>query len=559
MGIKQTIYSYPIKELAKLKTTEYVYTSKKKGKKMKSIHKNLQKVHSGIQYLGILFVFPALMSFIDPVFAENEENLVSTSGNIDSIQADAVNDAQRGKYPQAIKKFQDIVSIQDQNVAATYNNLGYTFLLNNDYQNAIENFKKAIERNPGLVPALANLGKMLYQVGNYQDAITYGERTISLDPQNPNVREWLPDAYKKAADKRMYDLQNMKIKVNNTEGEKKEGSAIVIPKKPESRIELNGLLELGWDKSGKKLFFYGPTTNIPFPVGFLAELWASPEVQITGQVKIPNMGLNLPYFISSEEDVKFIFHTKESYYGIGIYFSQANFGNDLLYSTGEFIHNSDYPRRNDTKLGFVIGSHKEFNSFIFYTYPRFLFQDMAKGPQSIEFDRSLTKIEYRIVYPEDKKRELIPWHFEIAMGMKIDEYFITEYNTAPSDASVGHYFGIYDLYVNFAFGKIQQIFDKIPFQLGFILGTRFYFQELDDPKPFTFGNGQGYFGFDSNGALSGKAFPTYNHMCFIFDIYAKQMFLNKLVVMEKIGTELPTKTTEPYNGFSAAISVSYTF
>ena len=502
------------------------------------------------------------MAWSNPVFPQEDTNMANAA-NTETINSEAVTQAQQGNYDLAITRFKTVVSIQDQNVAATYNNLGYTFLLKKDYPNAIENFKKAIARNPVLVPSLANLGKALYETNQYKDAVFYGEKVIALNPPNAAVRVWLPDAYKKAAEKRMFELENLKDTNANTkktdESIDPNAEALQNGKKPPSKIELAGLLETAWDHANKKLVWYGPHTTIPFPVTLSTDIWASPTIRISGEIKNPNMGVSLPYFITSEESLGIIFHSKKFFYGVGFYFSQANFTYDTVPKVGRFIQNSSFPARSDSKIGFIFGFQKEFSSFLFSIYPRQLFQDAAVGPQSIEFDRTLSKIEYRAVYPE-KKGSFIPTHFELAAGLKTNEFFITEYTPATTGVTTGHYIGWYDLYIDMAFGKIKPRFDTVPMQFGLLMGSRFYFEDFNNTKPFVPGNGQGFAGIKAQLGKSGLILepPAFKAVSLLIDVYFKQMFYSKMILMEKIGTEIPAPG-QPANAFSAGLSVSYTF
>ncbi|MDH4263844.1 MAG: tetratricopeptide repeat protein [Spirochaetia bacterium] len=517
--------------------------------------KNMKNIH-------LIFIVSVLILY-KPVFAEESDiSNISVTADTASMNTEAVTQAQQGNYDQAINRLKAAVSIQDKNSAATYNNLGYTFLLKRDYPNAIENYKKAIERNPVLIPSLANLGKAFYESSQYSDAIVYGEKVIRLDPQNSNVREWLPSAYKKAAEKRMFELEGLKnqnvqdkkseIAEDDTKGQPSE-------KKPMSKVEISGLLELAWNKKPQTITWYGPHTTIPFPVKLSTELWASPQIRVSAEVKNPNMGVSLPYFISSEENIGVTFHSKMFFYGLGIYFSQANFSYDSIYKVGRFIQNSAYPKRADTKLGLIAGFQKEFSSLLFYIYPNLLFRDPAVGPQSIEFDRALSKLEYRIAYPETPT-SIIPAHFELAIGLRSNEFFITEYSAAISGVTVGHYIGWYDLYLDMSFGKMTPVFNKIPTQFGFLLGSRFYFQDFNNKEPFVFANGQGYAGLTlimtPVGIVIGP--PTYKSTSLLLDLYFKQMFISRIIVMEKIGTEI-SGISEPANSFFGEIGIAYTF
>ncbi|MDH4263714.1 MAG: tetratricopeptide repeat protein [Spirochaetia bacterium] len=526
------------KILVGLNTNEYVLSKFQSRLQMKKNY-----------FLLILMIFLTIFTNSTHLFAD-ENLIVNTDKNYEPLNAEAVDEINLGKHDPAISKFKNVVTLQDKNAAMLYNNLAYTYVLKGDYTNALEFFQKAVDRDPTLITAIANLGKMNYIQGNYQDAITYGEKTLTLDPQNKNVQEWLPDAYKKIADKKIFDLKN----------EQKQEPDNLTVKKPDSLLEINGIYELSITKLMLTPHHHAANNVFTLPAGLMTDIWASPEVEIVGEFKTPGPGLYIPYFITSEENISFNLHNKKFFYGMGIYFSQADFSYNRIDGHGVFIHNLTAAKSNDTKLGLSFGFKQEFSSFLFYTYPRYLFQDMLTGPQKIEYDRSLTKIEYRMTLPEDTKRPLIPLRIELGIGFKTNEFFITEYNTSPSNTTFGHYFGTYDLYLDFTFGKVQPVFDKTPMQFGFILVSRSYFQGFDETSSSNiFGFGQGFFGFDWRSIfLKAGPFPTYNQTSYLIEVYSRQMFLTQLVVMEKTGVEL-TGVNAPYNGFYLATSVAYTF
>ena len=49
---------------------------------------------------------------------------------------------------------------------------------------------------------------MQYSMGLYKDAVFSGETTLKLDPRNASVQKWLPDAYAKLAEQKIYDARN---------------------------------------------------------------------------------------------------------------------------------------------------------------------------------------------------------------------------------------------------------------------------------------------------------------------------------------------------------------
>lgn len=478
--------------------------------------------------------------------------------NADSLNEEGVESAQQGKYDRAIKRFESAVTVQDRNVAISYNNLAYTYFLAGDKEAAIENYRHAIQRNPNLVPALSNLGRLLYEKEEFAEAVDYGERVLSIDPSNPEVRRWLPDAYRKAAEKRMLTLEAERAATLPQAQPGAGATAATTSIKPPSTVAIDSYGEFYILNGERKPQQFQKDMPYRLPYFIDADLWPSNEVQIVFKFSSAPAGLYFPYILDYEEHLEIRFHSKGMFYGLGVHFAQANFSHDEILSYGEFIVNDKYPRRSDLKLGFALGSKGEFSTFLFQLYPRYLFSDPRSGPESIEFDRLLTNLEYRLILPEDKGRPIIPWHTEFALAFSMDETFVTEYSAGAGGEDLAHYFGTYDVYVDFSFGKIQKAFNKTPTAIGFKFGQRLYFTEFNDTNPFTFGNGQGFFGFDSDGALQGETFPTFRVNTTILDIYAKQMLFNKIILKETIGAEFAPRAA-PYDGMTIGITVSMVF
>jgi len=513
--------------------------------------------------ISIFLFLPCSLLFSQESKAKSETTSKSWDAESENINTDTLNEdgvaaAQIGDYKKAVKLFKKAVSVQDNNVARSYNNLAYAYLLLEDYDNAIESYRKALERNPNLLPALANIGKLYYLKEQFKESIEYGEKVLMLNPQSEEVRSWLPDAYRKAAEKRMYDLENKIAQNVKEEKSDSENAPLVYSKKPDSKVEMTAAGYYIFDKSKKNLTLNSANGMIPLPVKVLADIWPSSDIELVTIIENPLTGLLFPNFLISEESMKFIYHKPEIFYGIGVYFSQADFAYDNISGSGKFIHNFRYPRRTDTKIGFTIGSRAEYSSFIFSMFPRYLFKDNEKGPQSIEFDKAIVKVEYKLTLPEKKERGFFPWHTELAFFMDINETYITEYLTEPSQILYGHYLGVYDFGFDATFGKIQKRFNKTPTLLGISFTERLYYQKLDATNNFTFGNGQGFFGFDSNGAVSGNTFPTFKMNSHIFTLFFKQMFMNSIVFKEEIGMEYIVSSKYP-NGLFAEFSFAATF
>ncbi len=64
----------------------------------------------------------------------------------------------------------------------SYNNLGNVLQLQNAYQDAVENYRKAIKINPDYAESHSNLGNALRHLGNNEEAIAHYNKAINIKP-----------------------------------------------------------------------------------------------------------------------------------------------------------------------------------------------------------------------------------------------------------------------------------------------------------------------------------------------------------------------------------------
>ena len=82
--------------------------------------------------------------------------------------------------------------------AEDYNRKGLNYFREKNYEEAITEFKKAMELDANYTPAYYNLG-LLYSeedIHRYQEAIEEFEKVIDLDPQDKNAHHKLALVYK---------------------------------------------------------------------------------------------------------------------------------------------------------------------------------------------------------------------------------------------------------------------------------------------------------------------------------------------------------------------------
>jgi len=103
-----------------------------------------------------------------------------------------------------VRKWRDNCTLYKHTLAVTENNgiMHYNYgcaLLNDkeDFETAIEHFKKTLQIRPTKVSALNNWGVALQRLGKEQEAIEKWNQSIQIDPDNPNTNYHLGMALKR--------------------------------------------------------------------------------------------------------------------------------------------------------------------------------------------------------------------------------------------------------------------------------------------------------------------------------------------------------------------------
>ncbi|MEK6647540.1 MAG: DUF2723 domain-containing protein [Candidatus Firestonebacteria bacterium] len=95
-----------------------------------------------------------------------------------------------GKYIEAINEFEKVIKI-NPDLTEAYISLGISYGKLNQYENAIKVFKKIIEKDDSNAEAHYNLGVAYYKIGVLKDAKQEWEKTLSINPNYPLVKEHL--------------------------------------------------------------------------------------------------------------------------------------------------------------------------------------------------------------------------------------------------------------------------------------------------------------------------------------------------------------------------------
>jgi tetratricopeptide (TPR) repeat protein len=476
-----------------------------------------------------------------PVFGQApaaKQSSKDLAAEVDKLNWEGIDLSNDSRYLDAADRFQKAITLDDTRSARSYHNVAYTYELAGDKNKALENYQKAVQRNPRQVISWQSLGKMQYTMGLYKDAVISGETTLKLDPRNMAVQKWLPDAYAKLAEQKMYDARN-DLSGDPATNPNCEARPEVI-----AEVGVHGTAIAAIDKQSTAVNLYQPQGFMRTVAGAYADFHPLRELTFRLNGRTPYFGILNPAFFSGQENIEVQYNLKYFFFGGGLLLSQVYLGGSTVpTSTTTFISNTEYVALSDTKFGLFFGGRDDISYFVLRIYPRHLFADSASGPKSSALDVMKMEIEYRrnlrlsfgSTAASDEKQPVSKGPFtDIIVKAAVDEVFITEYKPASGAEAIGHYFGIYDLGIGMEFGKLQREFDKIGFNWGVMATLRLYFQNTDATNLSTFGNGQGYFGFSSTGATTGNAFSSYRGNSVIFSVWSGQMFRNRYVLREKI-------------------------
>lgn len=86
----------------------------------------------------------------------------------------------RNLFDEAIVEFKRAIEI-DPEFAEAYNNFGYTFLKRNSYQDAIDAFAKGIEKDGSYADLHNNLGFAYFRINKYQEAINELNKALEIN------------------------------------------------------------------------------------------------------------------------------------------------------------------------------------------------------------------------------------------------------------------------------------------------------------------------------------------------------------------------------------------
>ncbi len=486
---------------------------------------------------------------------ENKDSFLSSSQakekSADALIREGVYSGKKQLYEESEGKFIQASRIIDEQSAIAYHNLAYTYEMMGKLPEAVVAYKQSVDRNPHFILSRQNLGRLLYQTGDYEEAIIEGEKVLEQDRFNADVPRWLPDAYRKASEERILELQTRKDKGGKYPDDSDTGHCAQKKNIYNTEIGYNFHETLAIYKSGKLANYMVDSSLVKIPMDFYVLFQPGDEFNIFMSVGTPDFGLLNPSILYGQEEFNLTYNHKDNYYGFGVLFTQADLGADATPRYNTFISNRDYDKVTDTKFGFLIGSRSVIGDFSLKVYSKYLFRDKSSGPQKNEIDRSLFELEYRTSAKLWKKQKAIPGAnekpFEVLLSITANELFITEYEVTAG-TNLGHYLGYYDFALGLEYGKLRPSIRPVV-TFGGYLKERLYMIDLNDTSPTAFGNGQGFFGLDIAKATKGNAFSGYRSNSHIGAFFSRQMFKNRLIFKEEIGVEYAANAEDRHGVF----------
>lgn len=108
---------------------------------------------------------------------------ITSQAELQNLFREAVALADAGDYQDAVERFRKLIEKNPQN-ARYYNWLGYTLFKMKRYQEAYEEIQKAVELEPDNANYYSGLGVVLYEMGLYEEALKERRKAVELEPDD---------------------------------------------------------------------------------------------------------------------------------------------------------------------------------------------------------------------------------------------------------------------------------------------------------------------------------------------------------------------------------------
>lgn len=425
-------------------------------------------------------------------------------------------------YNEAIKEFKKAIEFYDLNSAKSYHNMGWVLELKGELSEAIKHYEEAARRNPVQIHTQERLGYLYFKTGDYEKAVAAGEYVLKLQPQNKEVVQWLPEAYRMRELKRQELLARQREEEENKKREEALLKAALQKKDEEERkptrlihATAEAMLRLGYYFNGKVVAFvpsYGFYSNFPEMI----DVNVTPTTDLELDLKFgnPYLGAVAPNLVSHTERLQAIYRLNGLSIGAGVmgnhYRDNFNFGGTRT------LH--------DVKCGIIIGHQKEKSKFLLTIYPRYL--PYYDGRHSTGKTMDVDYFELRSETVMDKS-------FSYYVLLSANDYFFYDHRER-----ISNYWGVYNLCFGIVLSKFHSMTKKKIFTLTIEYAERFYFRDLNNGDPYRIFNGQGWAGIDTRTWFRGNPVPGYYTQGHALSLRVDEFLGSNIILYQKFMLEM---------------------
>ena len=474
-------------------------------------------------FISTFIVYVIAFSCLSPLAAQTA----------DEYSLKGVELSDKKQYDKALEMFRKAASLQDGQSAKAFHNRGWLMELQGNIPAALENYQEAVRRNPNLSDSYERMGFWYYKAGKYADAVLMGEKVVKIDPENEEVKKWLPDAYKQRME---HPQQAESVAANQkpsptaaekTEVKKKDDEIVKAGTKTEEKkeepppvffVSLSSVVRLGYKYRTSGVKYY-ETEGVIADVPYQAEIWFKPipksDTRFSFLAENPYLGAGIPQTVNQREKMEGVFSFGP--FGLGCGFLLSHYHNDITYEKKRTVI--------DFKPGVIIEFKDKESAFSLSVYPKEIpYFRTTRASTGMTMDACNAQMKYMYFLDES-----ISYYSRLASE---DFYFY------DNEAVTSDYWGYYDIAVGMSISSKGAAFGK-DMTTSVEIGKRVYLQDLDNDKPYSRLNGQGYLGI-SKKKKNGRYFPGYRGMSSLFtftteESLSRSLFLSQKLMMEFVG------------------------
>jgi len=445
--------------------------------------------------------------FVTALYAQDPEELTR----------EGVELGRKQKYEESLQKLDESIKLYNVRSAKTLHNMGYVYELKGEIDKAIPAYEEAVRRNPIQIPSLERLGYLYYKTCLYDKAVATGENVLKLDPKNQEVIKWLPDAYKQ---KLIAQAKAQMEEAAQKEEKKVTKEEVAEEEKPQEKkrillatVDLMSRTGYFLEGSGFEVVSdNGIGPNMPYLFFVDVGPFDGWEARIT--IGNPYYGALMPDVNAWMEKVEGMFNAGGYYLGFGILGNHHRSG-DVF---GQNKHLNDY------KMGILFGLTKDKAKVDIALYPRLIMRDGEKSSGET-FDADYFDFTYTYIF--DK-------YLSYYTRLTINEFYFFDH-TIPACL----YTGVYDFSIGVVLNRYNELTGQRKLSFRFSLTERMYFGNMNIDDPYAkFGNGQGWFGINTDKWTKGDPFSGFKSLSHVFTAGVEEYVHKNVFLYQTLGFEL---------------------